>query len=406
MASVENTGFGLVPEARKSRARICSFFVCVLILVIVIILSILMRSELECYERRIVNGTLTETNTRPPVVRCGKRLTKNYFSAIFQFALSVIGVVLGTLLDRLCLVAEEYWHKNSRHGGNYFKMFKACFGGIQWGAVFMVFGLALCLVIAQSLLGERSVHYGQIAIIILSGLSAGPLILHLLNLDTQSEVQISTLVEKMDKNVARGLAWSYYFGYLKIVLPQLQDEITEKDWRDKLSSQMLFILIPLDCNIFNDIRHADNQIAIEKDMVVERRQLRGGLRRPYSNQVYRITGPSNETFHILLEYASPLATLYDMSLIERINFITEAEVKNETRLFYSTLKSILDNPPGEHGCKGKCVLVTYDPNFLHENNSSLSDLLIQHLKTLSKQDGESETISQNETDFANAPLHV
>ena len=63
MASIENAGFGVEPEARKSRARVCSFFVCVLILV--------------------------------------------------------------------------YWHKNSRHGGKYIKMFKACFGGIQWGAVFM-----------------------------------------------------------------------------------------------------------------------------------------------------------------------------------------------------------------------------------------------------------------------------
>lgn len=35
-----------------------------------------------------------------------------------------------------------------------------------------------------------------------------------------SAVEVSELTESSKKNVAHGLAWSYYVGYLKIVLPR------------------------------------------------------------------------------------------------------------------------------------------------------------------------------------------
>lgn len=35
-------------------------------------------------------------------------------------------------------------------------------------------------------------------------------------------MEVSELTESSKKNVAHGLAWSYYIGYLKVVLPRMQ----------------------------------------------------------------------------------------------------------------------------------------------------------------------------------------
>ena len=61
-------------------------------------------------------------------------------------------------------------------------------------------------------------------------------------------MEVSQINERENKNVADGLAWSYYFGYLKLVLPKLDEQIGKSEkYRYDVSRRKLYILLPKNC---------------------------------------------------------------------------------------------------------------------------------------------------------------
>ena len=206
----------------------------------------------------------TQKNTTNVCYRKEEKLT---FSGLFTTALGLFGVVLGTLVDRLSLIiAEERHHVQERYGGSRKKMIKACFSGILWGPVIALLGsTAIILVILIFATGIPWFELGYL-VYIFSGIGVGPLIMHLLNLNTQSKVHISTVLEKKGMFVANGLAWSYYFNYLKQALPKFK-EITSASRsfpapyeHIKLSLNKLLLLLPHDCHITDDFQTLENKL--------------------------------------------------------------------------------------------------------------------------------------------------
>ena len=169
--------YELVPNKRKNRARWASLVICTIVAVPVIIFCIL-------------NGNADE------------------FSGMFATTLSLLGIVLGTLVDRLSLVAEEGFHVDRHYGGSWKKMFKACFSGISWGPVFFL--LASTVIVAIILIRTTSKPWFELQylVYIFSGIGVGPLVMLLLNLNAQCQVHISTILEDKGTCVANGLAWS------------------------------------------------------------------------------------------------------------------------------------------------------------------------------------------------------
>ena len=67
--------------------------------------------------------------------------------------------------------------------------------------------------------------------------------------------------ERENNNFADGLAWSYYFGYLKLVLPRLEGQITiSEEFRWKINDRKLFILLPKTCYTYDNIQEADVRV--------------------------------------------------------------------------------------------------------------------------------------------------
>ena len=64
-------------------------------------------------------------------------------------------------------------------------------------------------------------------------------------------MELSQINENNNKNVADGLAWGYYFGYLKMVLPILAERIGQTDYKYLIPIHKLFILIPKTCYIYD-----------------------------------------------------------------------------------------------------------------------------------------------------------
>ena len=87
-----------------------------------------------------------------------------------------------------------------------------------------------------------------------------PQLSFLVGLREPSSAEVSQINERENKNVADGLAWSYYFGYLKMVLPKLVDNIGQSNFRYDIIEKKLFILIPKNCFTYNEIKKADVRI--------------------------------------------------------------------------------------------------------------------------------------------------
>jgi hypothetical protein len=232
-------------------------------------------------------------------------------------------------------------------------MIKACFSGILWGPVIALLGsTAIILVI---LIFATGIPWFELSylVYIFSGIGVGPLIMHLLNLNTQSKVHISTVLEKKGMFVANGLAWSYYFNYLKQALPKFK-EITSRPFparyeHIKLSLNKLLLLLPHDCNMTDDFQTLDNKI----DKLFDT----GNDQEPFRFSVYRLTVSEREQKYFAVQYVKePLKTLREMSILEVVEAVKSQTCEEEVKLLCRTLSRILKNPPDQN-FKGTCLLV-------------------------------------------------
>ncbi|NWR43063.1 STING protein, partial [Regulus satrapa] len=183
--------------------------------------------------------------------------------------------------------------------------------------------------------------------------------------------EMSEMSERSKQNVAHGLAWSYYVGYLKIVLPRLKKSMEEfsrgnpnllacrKTWK-------LHILVPLSCDVYDDLEKADSNIQYMTDLTETTLARAGIKKRVYKHSLYAIRDEDNQLWHCAVEYATPLQSLYAMSQDECAAFSREERLE-QTKLFYRTLEEILK---GSKECAGAYRLIAYEepetaePHFL------------------------------------------
>ena len=134
-----------------------------------------------------------------------------------------------------------------------------------------------------------------------------------------SPVETSEINEREQENLADGLAWGYYFGYLKLVLPKLEEQIAKSEqFRYKITMKKLFILLPQEGFTEDNIEDADDRVKWAGNLP-ECKINRGGIKaRSYKHAVQRIEMPRPDggfdEYHFVLEYATPLMNLYDMSM--------------------------------------------------------------------------------------------
>ena len=151
----------------------------------------------------------------------------------------------------------------------------------------------------------------------------------------QSPVETSEINEREHKNLADGLAWGYYFGYLKLVLPKLEEQIAKSEqFRYEITMKKLFILLPQDCFTEDNIEDADDRVKWAGNLP-ECKRNRGGIKaRSYKHAVHLIEMPNPEggvdKCHVILEYATPLMTLYDMSM-SKLAALSDQERDHQVR---------------------------------------------------------------------------
>ncbi|NXK56362.1 STING protein, partial [Chauna torquata] len=173
--------------------------------------------------------------------------------------------------------------------------------------------------------------------------------------------EMSEISERSKQNVAHGLAWSYYVGYLKIVLPRIKESMEEISRTNPnmlacRETWKLHILIPLSCNVWDDLEKADSNIQYLTDLTETTLTRAGTKKRVYKHSLYTIRDEDNKTRHCAVEYATPLQTLYAMSQDECAAFSRDDRLE-QAKLFYRTLEEILR---GSKECAGTYRLIAYE----------------------------------------------
>ena len=363
-----NSKFVTLPEKRGNRANSCSSIL--FASVTIIVATILIKSP-DFVFKEDKDAVCTRKNSSESLI-CYKKEEK-HLAGFLAITFGILSAILGTLLQRLSLVAEECrdTHRQNRYGGSWTKMLKACFSGVRWQAVMcavMAFVAIICVIFSTD---EDFKHNGfKYFVVILSSIGFGPLVLQLLNLDTLSEVQISTIIENQENcGLGYNLAWFYYFSYLQNKLPLIKRSIQASGWRDRHISYKLFILIPHQCDTTKIIEDLDDRF--RKEGVINCNEL-------YSVGLYRMQFGNNQSRYFAMEYASPLRILRDMSIYEPVSFVPYNKCDEELQMFHQTLADILKTPL-KLECKNTCELIVFDPSATENGTTELKDCLFSKL---------------------------
>ena len=334
---MDDIDFEHIPKKRQKRAKYVSMLICAITSALVIVF----------YFSNAKEDVYYKDEARKNTTNCFIKEEKKTFSGILITALSVIGsVVIGTAFDRLSLLAEELFHIRERYEGSSWKMIRACFSVINWGPVTLFLFLTIGIFAVITLLLERTWYELRYLVYISGGISVSPLIVRLLNLETESAVYLSAVLEETGMNVTNGLAWSYYFNYLEEALPKFDKIVNNPRRRYPLSLKKLLLLITLDCHMKDDLTGFGNIIKIGDIM-----------NKPFHFPVYRLRVDGEETKDFAIQYVeAPLKALRDMNVT---NWIKEAKRKTcraEVKLLYRTLSEVLRHPVAMN-IRRMCVLV-------------------------------------------------
>ncbi|XP_007461503.1 PREDICTED: stimulator of interferon genes protein [Lipotes vexillifer] len=279
---------------------------------------------------------------------------------------------MGVLIKGVCSLAEELCHVHSRYQGSYWKAVRACLGcPMHRGALLLLSCYFYC-----SLPNVAGLPFTWM--LALLGLSQALNIL--LGLQGLAPAEISAICEKRNFNVAHGLAWSYYIGYLRLILPGLQARIQiynqfHNNVLRGAGSHRLHILFPLDCGVPDDLSVADANIRFLHKLPQQSADRAGIKGRVYTNSIYELLENGQPAGICILEYATPLQTLFAMSQDGRAGFSREDRLE-QAKLFCRTLEDILAAAPES---QNNCHLIVYQEP-AEGSSFSLSQEILQHLR--------------------------
>ncbi|KFQ82170.1 Stimulator of interferon genes protein, partial [Phoenicopterus ruber ruber] len=202
----------------------------------------------------------------------------------------VVALQIGLLLKGTCYLAEEIFHLQSRYHGSFWRALSACFPLRSHGPMLLVSGSAYMALLD----GDEqpfSLHLGLASLCQLLILALG--------LHKPSAVEMSEMSETSKQNVAHGLAWSYYIGYLKIVLPRVKKSMEEfsrvnPNMLTCRATWKLHILVPLSCDVYDDLEKADSNIQYLTDLTETTLTRAGTKKRVYKHSIYAIRDEDNK----------------------------------------------------------------------------------------------------------------
>lgn len=308
------------------------------------------------------------------------------YSLIFV-TLGIVDIWLGEIIKRLFVFFGELLFIKNRYDGKISFVIQQSFC-TKSNIPFLTLPILVAMLTYMNLHGEGMLMVWRILqtkwnCVIIVTIS---MIAHLLRLTDPTRSEMSRVMEEQKLNVGHGLAWSFYFGYLRLIIPGLQSRMeswkkTPETERKCVVIPKLYILIPKSCYCPPSITAADPKIkvaGVTPSFVANRA---GNQRREYKNTVYRVEADKTD-YYCLLEYATPILSLYEMSNSEEAG-LSSFDRLQQMRTFVSTLQEIINSNPET---KNYCSLLVYDDKTFGDGEQSLSMLIRDTIeKDLSEQ---------------------
>ncbi|KAL2734067.1 hypothetical protein V1478_003765 [Vespula squamosa] len=191
-----------------------------------------------------------------------------------------------------------------------------------------------------------------------------------------------------------GMAYSYYYGYLRIILPSTGTEakgIYEKleNFEDihniSISIKKLFILIPFSTYIPPDLKSLSYEwMENIQELEPEVRDRAGINKRSYHNNIYKIYvggyKSRNESEYVAVEGATPLLTFFEVQKhFHPESAIYKKYCKEIIRAFYLKLKELIYNDPD---CRDVCELIYYNDYNSDGTKVNIAEVILERISTL------------------------
>ncbi|XP_060079807.1 stimulator of interferon genes protein-like [Ylistrum balloti] len=195
-------------------------------------------------------------------------------------------------------------------------------------------------------------------------------------------------------NLVHGLAWNYYFGYLKFLLPGSQINKYTLSAADYMNGQIcskVLLLFPASCQC--RLRRLDEDPSGRITYRGEIELLRdsaGVVGRVYKNTVYSVVSKEGREFFFVGEYVTCIRTMYEMeqSGIAGMKY-------DDTRLlstkFLITIKSILDR---DKNCTNMYRIIFYE-DIQDNKTETLPDHIVKAIQEEMVSSGKNDLTSND-----------
>ncbi|KAL5011541.1 hypothetical protein ScPMuIL_010092 [Solemya velum] len=179
-------------------------------------------------------------------------------------------------------------------------------------------------------------------------------------------------------NVGHGLAWSFFYGYLNLILPDIDSRVKRSEWWDgsycrRHMSYKYFVMLPDTCLCHETLTDEDaniTHVGYLEDVVKSRA---GTVGRCYRNTVYKVVH-AGEEYYCVCEYATAVLVMHEME-VNQLAGLTAHDRKLQVERFHKTLESILVHGSIK-GIRGKARIIRYQQN----GKTRMSELLVAAIK--------------------------
>ncbi|CAL1676652.1 unnamed protein product [Lasius platythorax] len=192
-----------------------------------------------------------------------------------------------------------------------------------------------------------------------------------------------------------GMAYSYYYGYLRLILPN-PGTTYSKGIREKIENfedkhnvtfpvHKLFILIPSSGYIPPNLKEASEQwMESAKELEEEKRDRAGTIGRTYRNNAYKIYSNGRNSgaspVYVVVEGATPLLTFYEVQKHSHPESIAYRQYRNEiTMRFYQKLREILQSEPDT---RNLCELIYYNDCDSKEAKVNVAKVILEKISEI------------------------
>ncbi|KRT86677.1 hypothetical protein AMK59_2527 [Oryctes borbonicus] len=182
------------------------------------------------------------------------------------------------------------------------------------------------------------------------------------------------------------MAYSFYHGYLQIVLPHkgteqkgIKELIGDFEAREGVTFgyKKLLVLIPLSLHCPATVEGKSDIVESSKSLGEVILSRAGVNRRVYKNTAYKIKVNSREKMYVCVEYATPLQTLHDIVSHRHEHTNDYALQRKELVLqFYLTCQALLNNDPD---CKDCCDLIFFDDKTENGDDVDVGKVVLDHI---------------------------